>query len=493
MNPNLVYTCAQSEAIDRYAIHECGICSYDLMSRAGEGAWRKFQRNWPQARSPAIVCGPGNNGGDGYVLASHALQAGLVPRVYALGEPKTADASRGCAEYVRQGGIRNEFSDCASLRECDSVVDAIFGIGLSRPPQGPLREAIRAIRQSGLPVLALDVPSGLDADTGIELGIAVRADITVTFITRKIGLYTGHGSHFSGRIELDRLEVPQGALAHIDAAGSIVSESEIGPLLPKRVAHAHKGNAGRVAIIGGNATMEGAAIMAARASFRTGAGLVSMIMPSDKFAGAQACPEVRVIPASDPVLVTESASAANAIGIGPGMGTDAWARGVWELMRTVEIPLVVDADALNLLARSPLSRPDWILTPHPAEAARLLGVKTSAVQSDRCAAAKEIVHRYGGVCVLKGAGTLIATADDLWVCDRGNSGMATGGMGDVLTGVICALRSQGMAAAAAARTGVWIHACAGDDCASEFGPIGMMSTDLLPFIRTRVNRLANEF
>ena len=463
------------------------------MCRAGTGAWRIFQHAWPQCKSPAILCGSGNNGGDGYVFALRALQEGLNPVAISVGDPNTPDACRAFRDFIESGGRCVKFNGDLPVPSSDSVVDALFGIGISRPPGGVWRNAIDAIRDSGLPVLSLDVPSGLNADTGNEFDIAVKANMTVTFIARKIGLYTGRAPEFCGSIAFESLDVPEEAFDGIAAVGALTSKREIAKTIPRRPSFAHKGMAGRVAIIGGSPTMEGAALMSAQASFRAGSGLVSVITQAAQIAASSEFPEVRIFSVTDPSKVCDMVADADAIGIGPGLGTGQWAQNVWNDLSRRESALIVDADALNLLAQSRKSKPGWVLTPHPGEAARLLGTTPAQVQSDRSAAAREISKQYGGICVLKGAGTLIADSDRLWICDRGNPGMAAGGMGDLLTGVISALRAQGLPAAEAARAGVWIHANSGDDCAEQNGMIGMMATDLLPYIRSNINRLANEF
>lgn len=461
------------------------------MRKAGEQAFELFAALWPQLRSPAVFCGPGNNGGDGYVFARAAKRSSLAPAVIMLQEPSTPDAIRARQEYLDSGGhcVDAESAESGDI-ERDSVVDAIFGIGLKRPPQGKWLAAIESINSAPLPVLSLDVPSGLDADTGMALEVAVKADHTITFICRKLGLVTGQGKEFCGGLTVASLDVPDSAFDHAGAIGRIVNEAELSAIMPKRSADAHKGSAGRVTIVGGNSTMEGAALMSALACYRAGAGLVSVAMPS-RNAAMLTCPEARIFGIEDHVSYRESVPEADVVAIGPGLGTDSWAQDLWSALKTSDVPMIVDADALNLLAQEPSARNDWVLTPHPGEAARLLQASTSDVQADRRAAASEIASRYGGVCVLKGSGSLIVSSERLRVCDRGNSGMATGGMGDILTGVISALRAQGMSAFDAAQAGVWMHARAGDASAERCGPIGMMATDLLPEIRSVVNELAH--
>lgn len=259
--------------------------------------------------------------------------------------------------------------------------------------------------------------------------------------------------------------------------------------LPQRPRDAHKGSAGHVLVVGGEHGMSGAARMAGEAAGRVGAGLVSIATREHHAAVLNtARPELLVSGCEDARALAALRSRATVVAVGPGLGTGSWGQAMWGAMLERRQPMVVDADALNLLAREPVSRDDWVLTPHPGEASRLLGCTVAEVQADRAAAVREIARRYGGVCVLKGAGSLVGTADAVpWVCDRGNSGMASGGMGDVLTGVIAGLRAQGLDAAQAAAGGVWLHATAGDCAAADGGAVGMLATDLLPFLRRLIN------
>ncbi len=499
MDRNLLYSRVQSETIDRYAIDDDKVSGYELMRLAGRRAYGIYCDCWPDLTSPAVVVGPGNNGGDGYVFAAEAVNAGMNPVVYELSEPKTAEAQQARLDFINCGGVCVEFDGGVANLGSDSIVDAIFGIGLKREPKDKWRDAIKAIQSSSLPVMSLDIPSGLDADTGAELGIAVRADITVAFITRKVGFHTGHGPKNCGKVFVESLNVSSEIYSRVDNMAILISKEDVAALLPRRSASAHKGSVGRVVIVGSNLTMEGAGLMAAHAAYRTGAGLVSLalklnhhyaIAPFIKLSMAVS-PEIRLYFSDQKRVLNKAILGADVIGIGPGLGNDQWAKSMWRKALNSGHSLVVDADALNRLAQRPAYNEDWVLTPHPGEAARLLRVTTTDVQANRPAAAQEIQKRYGGVCVLKGSGTLVVSASDFWVCDRGNSGMATAGMGDILTGVICALKAQGLSSLEAAMCGVWLHSKAADDCAQFDGEIGMMATDLLPKIRQNLNQLIN--
>lgn len=466
------------------------------MCRAGRGAFRTFLDRWPDLDRPAVVCGSGNNGGDGYVFAREALQAGLNPTVFAVSKSKTQDSLSACDSFLKAGGIVSEFDISALTANCDSIVDAVFGIGLSRNLNRQYQELITDLNSSGLPILALDIPSGLDADSGAVRGNAVRADATVTFIVRKIGLLTGRGRAYCGDTTLESLDIPVRVFDNLPSTARIVDAENLIGVIPRRMADAHKGAMGRVAIVGGDDSMEGAAQLAAQAAYRTGAGLVFATMNRDfgdqSYFVVAEYPEVRMIKFLTRKKLMSVLDRMDAIAVGPGLGQRVWGKYTWEEASTSSAHLVVDADALNLLAARPKVRKDWILTPHAGEAACLLGTTAKKIQSDRLGAATKIVERYGGVCVLKGSGTLIVSGEETWLCDRGNAGMATGGMGDILAGVIATLRAQGLSSIDAARAGVWIHAAAADDCAQTEGEIGMIATDLLPWIRKRINWLVNE-
>jgi NAD(P)H-hydrate epimerase len=487
--PVAVHTADQVRALDRHAIDDLQIPSYTLMTRAGEAALAVLRSCWPSAQRVAVVCGPGNNGGDGYVLARLARAQRLDVVVIALHEPARlqGDALRAYDDFVAAGGsVSGWHADC--LHEVHVVVDAIFGVGLSRPVAGLAAEAIAAINHSDKAVLALDIPSGLHADSGEILGVAVRATRTLAFIGLKLGFYLGEGPNCTGLVMFDALELPSQALAHVAAAAMRIGESAIAELLPPRRRTAHKGQQGSVLVIGGNIGMAGAARMTGEAALRSGAGLVTVATRSENVpAIVDARPELMCRGVASAAELTTLIERADVIALGPGLGQDEWARTMFDTALNTERRLVVDADALNLLAQSPRANSHWILTPHPGEAARLLGKTTSDVQRDRLGAARAIVQRYSGTVVLKGAGTLVVTEEALpAICDRGNPGMASPGMGDVLTGVIAGIVAQSADLAAAARVGVLVHALAGD-MAARRGERGLLATDLFMHLPTCVN------
>ena len=487
--PVAVHTAAQVRALDRHAIDDLQIPSYTLMTRAGEAALGALRSCWPSAQRIAVVCGPGNNGGDGYVLARLAREQRLEVVAVGLHEPARlqGDARRAYDDFLAAGGtVGSWHADC--LRGMDVIVDAIFGVGLSRPVDGVAAEAIAAINHSDARVLALDIPSGLHADTGEILGDAVRAERTVTFLGLKLGFYLGEGPNCVGVVMFDGLELPAQALAYVEATALRIDEPEVAELLPPRRRTAHKGQQGSVLVIGGNIGMPGAARMAGEAALRAGAGLVTIATRNENVAAiVGARPELMCRGVNSAEELSALIARADVLALGPGLGQDEWAQTMFETALAKDRRVVVDADALSLLAQSPRKNAHWILTPHPGEAARLIGKTTAEVQHDRLGAAREIAARYGGTVVLKGAGTLVLSDEGLpAICDRGNPGMASAGMGDVLTGVIAGIVAQKAELAAAARVGVLVHALAGD-MAARRGERGLLATDLLAYLPTCVN------
>jgi NAD(P)H-hydrate epimerase len=486
--PAEVYAAAQVRAMDRYAIEQADIPGYTLMQRAGAAALATLQRRWPGINSIAVVCGSGNNAGDGYVLARLARAAGLQAQVFALTDPVQlkGDAARAFADFAAAGGSHSSFG-AGSLRGVGLVVDALLGTGVDRPVAGALRDGIEAVNASGLPVLALDIPSGLDADTGLAHGVAVRATCTITFVGLKSGLYLGAAPDHVGELEFAGLDIPAAARATQPPIMHRIDETVLAAVLPPRRRAAHKGEHGRVLIIGGFA-MAGAARLAGEAALRTGAGLVNIATTKASAAAIVAgqpeliCHSLRSATGLPPLL-----AAADALAIGPGLGLGRGMPKFLEAAADAGKPLVVDADALTMLSRHPQQRAHWILTPHPGEAARLLGSDVASVQRDRLDAVREIAARYGGICVLKGANTLVHSATaGTWVCDRGNPGMATAGTGDVLTGIIAALLASGGDAVQCALAGVLLHAESGDR-AARAGERGLIAGDLIAELHSAVN------
>lgn len=503
MLPRALYRADEVRALDACAINEFGIPGMTLMERAGQAAFGIIQRRWPRAQRIVVFCGSGNNGGDGYVVASLARRAGKDVTVVHVG---SREKLRGDAKTAMEQAVAARVTMLDALEvgvepdvPADLVVDALLGTGLSTPVRNDYHGVIEAVNAIGVPVLALDIPSGLCADTGTQLGPAVRADATVTFIGLKRGLFTGRGPALCGDIHFDDLRIPAAAYDRVQSGCERLDATLAGELLQPRERDAHKGRFGHVLVIGGDKGHAGAALLAGEAAARCGAGLVSVATRPENVAAFMArCPELMVHGVTQPAEIEPLLVRATTVVIGPGLGTTAWARGLLELAMNSQRPLVLDADALNLIAAGAIDAfaarrrdPHWILTPHPGEAGRLLNIDSAAVQADRFRVARAIQMRFGGTVLLKGAGTVIDDGDAraASVAAVGNPGMATGGMGDVLSGVIGALVAQGLALPDATRLGAVLHGAAADRCAARHGERGLLASDLFEPLRALLNGL----
>jgi ADP-dependent NAD(P)H-hydrate dehydratase / NAD(P)H-hydrate epimerase len=437
-----------------------------------------------------VFCGLGNNGGDGYLLASLAHGAGMAVEVIELSDAVRGEAASARETWQRSAGVTRHWQQDAFLPLADVYVDALYGTGLNRAPESSAASLIERINASTVPVLALDVPSGLNANTGDCPGAAVRAQMTVSFIAAKRGMYTGHAATKVGTLQLDTLGLPDILWQGMPTDASLLEPSH----LPARARDAHKGDCGHVLAIGGDHGTAGAIRLCGEATLRSGAGLVSIATRAENiFALNSARPELMAHGVHGPQELQLLLDRADVLAVGPGLGQGAWGHALWLTALESGKPLVLDADGLNLLAREShrFSVPA-VLTPHPGEAARLLDKSIAEVQVDRFASARELAHRYNAVVVLKGSGSLIANPDGrLDVCIWGNPGMASGGMGDLLTGVIAALLAQGCSAWDAARIGVGLHARAGD-LAARRGERGLLASDLLEPLRALGNGLEHD-
>lgn len=481
-----------------------GIDSNTLMARAGAAAFKRALRRFPEARRWLVLAGAGNNAGDGFVIARLARSEGLEVQTLLLSpaSPPRGDAAIQFEAMTAAGVPVAPFAGGA-LPQADLIVDAMLGIGLDRPLAGRYLDAVRAVNESGAPVLAVDIPTGIHADSGAAMGAAVRATLTVTFIAGKCGLFLGDAPDHAGERVLEPLgDVPPEQLREVEAGADAQSRLRIfagqdcrGMLSARRRAD-HKGRFGHVLVVGGGAGMGGAALLAGEGALRAGAGLVSVAThPQHAAELLRDRPELMVRAvrgAGDLAPLLERATVA---AVGCGLGQDRWAQELFAAACASGLPRVIDADGLNLLAESPGpdlrggNAPPLIVTPHPGEAGRLLGRSSAQVQSDRNGALAELRRRVGGVVLLKGAHTLISAAGEApWVIDAGNPGMATGGMGDVLTGLLAGLWAQFPAAPPenVAALAAYAHARAGDIAAAG-GQRGMIASDLLAALRQVVN------
>lgn len=449
-----LFTADGVQALDRFLIDECGVDGYGLMQKAARAAFRQLMRHWPEPHPIVVLCGAGNNGGDGYLVALNALRHGHDVVCVAVSDPGklSGDARRAWRDATEAGvGIRHwseleETEKAALFAGQRLVVDAMLGTGVRGRPRAPFNEVIDLVNGSGNPVLAVDVPSGLDASLGVAEGEAIIADVTATFIGRKIGLLTGQGPHFAGEVAYDSL----GAGAALDGCPTepvalLALWSDCRGRLPRLSRAAHKGSFGHVLVVAGDHGFGGAGLLAAEAAARSGAGLVSLATRPEHVSPALArCPSLMVRGVNHGNDLAPLLDKATVVVCGPGLGQAAWGQQMLQQVMASGKPRLLDADALNLLAtQSPVRSDEQVLTPHPGEAARLLGCAAADIEADRLSAVRELQRNYGGVVLLKGAGTLVAAPGELPVLIGGaNPGMATGGMGDVLSGIVGAFMAQ---------------------------------------------------
>jgi hydroxyethylthiazole kinase-like uncharacterized protein yjeF len=514
-------TAAEMRALDRAAIEERKIPSLRLMENAGRAVVLEMQRQFGPLRGKTVtvVSGKGQNGGDGFVIARMLRERGSRARVLLLTSPSAlvGDAATTLRKYKRQGGRTYHVLDDPSasrvfeplLRESDVLVDAIFGTGLNAPVQGPAAGVISLMNLSGRPIVAVDLPSGLDADSGQILGTAIQASLTVTLARPKRGLYIGDGPNIAGTIRVGDIGIPPELVAVAKIPLKLLDPASLRIFLPKRKRAAHKGSFGHAGIIAGSSGKTGAAAMAALGALRSGAGLVTVAIPE----GLNTVLEAKLLEAMTfPVAGTPShglakdskesllefAASKTAVAIGPGIGREPETVGlVLELLTEIKHPLVLDADGINALAGHAhilrRAQAPVILTPHPGEMARLLGASVADVQHDRLGVAGRFAREFNAHVVLKGAGTVLAAPDgSLAVNPTGNPGMATGGTGDVLTGMIAGLLAQGLSCWGAACAGTYLHGLAGDLAAARRGEIGMLARDLLETIPEAIRDLQSE-
>ena len=477
--------------------------SYQLMTRAAQALLDFINRQYSDIEHMTIVCGAGNNAGDGYVLARLARLQETEPRLkiqlLSIIDPNTltGDALLAYKDWLDCGGTVDSMAD-GHFSATDLIVDALIGTGLDRALEGKWYDAVKTINKSLKPILAVDIPSGLDANTGATYGIAIKATHTITFIAQKMGMFTAQARHHCGTIQFASLGVPDSLYQQVEPGATLLEWANLSNHLPSRSPVSHKGDHGHLLIIGGDYGMAGACRIAGEAALRSGAGLVTIATRKDNVnAITSGRPELMVhgIDTSDeldPLL-----QRASTLAIGPGLGTRQWGMALFDKVikhlkhqEDQQLHCVIDADGLNIMAKHNISIQDSniIYTPHFGEACRMLKHPNEcpSEKTDRFNMIRELKKRYYGTIVLKGAGTLINTEDTIAICPYGNEGMASAGMGDCLTGIIGALLAQKMPIAEAARLGVCLHAKAGDLAAAD-GKIGMVVSDLLPKIRQLIN------
>jgi NAD(P)H-hydrate epimerase len=480
--PDALYSAAQVRGLDASLI-AAGTPGFELMQRAARATWRALVRQWPTANEVTVLAGHGNNAGDGYLVAVLARRAGWAVRVVTVGDPLRLQGDAAQAHAVAQSEkiLIEPWPPQSGLHGI--VLDALLGTGLSGDVREPYASVIATINASGLPVAAVDVPSGLCADTGRILGVAVRADLTVTFIGLKLGLFTGDAGDVVGELVFNDLHADPQLIESAAFSARRLNVANL-PRLGARTPASHKGRFGHVLLIGGDHGLGGAILLSAQSALRSGAGMVSVATRGEHVGAALArIPEAMVLGTSSANQLMALLQKVSVLVVGPGLGQAGWGRSLLSAAANAPLPQVWDADALNMLAEGQVRLPaDCVITPHPGEAARLLGMSTAQVQADRPAAARALSKKYTAVVVLKGAGSLIAHPDGrLALCHQGHPAMAAAGLGDVLAGLVGALLAQGMPAFDAACLAVWLHANAGAQ-QGKFGR-GLAASDLIPVIR----------
>ncbi len=505
----ILLSAAESRELDRLSQEKYGIPSYSLMRRAGEAVADLALRHWPNiiGAPVLVVAGKGNNGGDGLVAARKLIQVGVQVHAVLLARAAdlNGDAARAHGDLLAAGGSVVEVTSAEAIeaaigaKKPSAAVDAIFGIGLNAEIRGLARAAVQAINSLGVPIAAVDIASGVNADSGAVMGAAVAANITVTFGYAKYGHVCYPGAEFTGDLEIADIGFASGAIGEIAPRGLMIEASEASSMLKPRSANTHKGTYGHPLIIAGSRGKSGAAILAARGALRMGAGLVTAAIPGSIAAiVAAGQPELMTAPMPDcdghfaaTATIDELKSLAagmSALVAGPGIGVSddtrelvAWLAGEGAQPRR---PLLIDADGLNVIAALgpemlKSAHGPVVLTPHPGEMARLLGASAAAVNADRIGAARSLADVTGACVLLKGARTVVATPDGgVSINSSGNPGMATPGMGDVLSGMAGALLGQGIGGGAALALAAFVHGVAADRLVGRIGSIGYLAGDL---------------
>jgi NAD(P)H-hydrate epimerase len=514
---DLFMTREQIRSYDRIAMESFGLSGPILMENAGQGAARSILATFPTEKKVVVIAGPGNNGGDGFVVARHLINAGRAVSVFLLeSEGKTGGDARINLEIIKKMKVPvHSIDECAlgefarSLHEADLVVDALLGTGISRNVDGKAEEVITRINASGQKVVSLDIPSGLDADCGRPQGCAVKADMTVTFGHLKRGLILYPGAELCGNIEVVPIGAPGEVSFEAGYDGRMISKEMLLPLLPVRKADGHKGTFGHLLAVGGFVGKTGAASLMGQAALRTGCGLVTIATSSE----ARPIVEAKNVEVMvDSIVDTEDSlnedniskkldillHGKRAVALGPGLGTGPAAFGLTRLLlKRLSQPAVVDADGITLLSLDPSIlegvKSPLVMTPHPGEMAKFVQKTVQAVQDDRIGVSRETAAKSGAVMVLKGAHTVVAAPDGrVFVNPTGNPGMGTAGMGDVLTGIIGGFLAQGTAPLEAALIGVYLHGAAGDSAAMRVGPAGLLASDLFSDIPSILRQWSEE-
>lgn len=499
-----IFTAKQVLEHEAIVAKNAGIEMYALMEQAGLAVFEQISKNTSPKQLMLVLVGKGNNGGDGLVIARLAAIAGYQVKVALLTkvEALQGDAKQAYENLVNHGAISEKLtiqpvlqaSDWRQIIDPDKpdiIVDAMFGIGFYGQLPKLFEQIIIEVNRRSAFKVAVDIPSGVNATTGDVVSEAFNADVTVTFIALKQGLFTGQAPNYIGDVKFDGLGLNQAFERHVSTAKAIQTKRNA-PKIPPRPKTAHKGTIGLLLAIGGNQGMPGAIKLASQSALRSGAALVSVLSHESNHIIIHTAQAELMIAGkeADDLANTSILEKAKTVLIGPGLASDVWARKLFKrvLSNHNNKPMVVDADALNLLSEQHYVNPNWVLTPHPKEAARLLGCSAQEVEQDRFAAALNIAQKYGGICVLKGAGSVIAHGQSCWVNTSGNASMASGGMGDVLSGIIAALLMQFDDKLAAVRLAVFLHGYIADQIVGSQGPVGLLASDIVAQLPIYINK-----
>ncbi len=501
--PKALYSAQAVREMDRIAIEDHNIDGFELMTKAARFSFHSLIKQWPDTQNLIILCGSGNNAGDGYIVAALAKKRSWNVNVFFASSPEklTGAALQAYQECIRSKVNCESFNLDRFDKLCKSrnlvIVDALLGTGLNSDVKGIYADMIGAANLVNIPKMAIDIPSGLSANTGQVLGVALEADLTASFIGLKLGLFTGSGRQYSGKIVFSQLDLEDNFFEHIEAAANILDLDILLRALPMRQRNAHKGSCGHTMIIGGDIAYGGAVILAAMASTRMGSGLTTVLtQEAHRSALLTSIPEAMVFCSQSMQDIEQILTKANVIIIGPGLGKSAWSEKLLLAAINSGKPLVIDADALNILSNQFLSASEFelfklnnhVFTPHPGEAARMLQLSSEEVQFDRLNTVKALQNKWGGSILLKGSGSLICSKDNkLTLCPYGNPGMASGGMGDVLSGLVGGLIAQGLQQDYALQLAVCLHAKAADIASKQCGERGLLASDLIPIARRLLN------
>ena len=475
-----VFTAVETQKIEQFCIETLSITEYDLMLRAGKALINYINQVFPNKKVMQIICGSGNNGGDGYTVARLLLSDGKQVSCYEGKEPTQESAKKARNELIASG--LNPQSFTALMIQKDAlIIDALLGIGCDKPVQGIYLDIINQINESGESILSADIPSGLCADSGKPRGSCVKQAHVLSFITKKLGTVIGDSAQIINKLTIDKLDIPEKIINQIRSVYHVMNKSVLDPVIKKRANDAYKNQFGHILLVGGDSGYGGAIILAARAASQSGVGLVSVYTKKDhKEPLLTHCPDCMIHDEeSDLKALIHKATA---IVVGPGLGLGKWSEKCLKIIIESAKPIICDADAITLLARDAVfpKKDNLIITPHEGEAKRLIGED----HENRYAMVTALVKKTAATVILKGQNTLIKKEDDTFICTKGNPGLATAGTGDVLAGMIGGFLAQGHSELIASKAGVYLHAICGDACSEAYSERSMIASDLVVMMKT---------